>query len=100
MIMARRCLVDQIGDGVFYQMVSDYRLQRHWMDCFSRQIRNGIGWQVTIARSDEVRVCCDWQSRGQEKSDDDNGDDDHEEDNIQVWKMHHDHHHDNQEYDL
>ena len=29
MIMARRCLVDQIGDGVFYQMVSDYRLQRH-----------------------------------------------------------------------
>ena len=98
--MARRCLVEQIGDGMLYQMVSDYRLQRHWMDCFSRQIRNGIGWQVTIARSDEVGVCCDWYSRGQDMSDDDYGDDEEEEDNIQVWKIHHDHHHDNQEYDL
>ena len=56
---------------------------------------------MTIARSDEVRVCCDWQSRGQYRSDDDyGGDDDEEEDKIQVWKIHHDHHHDNQECDL
>ena len=55
---------------------------------------------MTIARSDEVRVCCDWQSRGQDMSDDDYGDDEEEEDNIQVWKIHHDHHHDNREYDL
>ena len=56
---------------------------------------------MTIARSDEVGVCCDWYSRGQDMSDHDyGGDDDEEEDKIQVWKIHHDHHHDNQEYDL
>ena len=39
--MARRCLVDQIGDGVFYQMVSDYR-DTEWIALVD-QIRNGIG---------------------------------------------------------
>ena len=37
---------------------------------------------MTIAQSDEVRVCCDWQSRGQDKSDDDYGGDDDEEEDI------------------
>ena len=38
----------------------------------------------------------------EDKSVDDYGgdDDDEEEDKIQVWKIHHDHQHDNQEYDL
>ena len=70
------------------------------MDCFSRPDQE---WHwLTIAQSDEVRDCCDWQSRGQDLSDDDygGGDDDEEMDNLQVWKIHHDHHHDNQEYDL